>query len=182
MVMSSLFRISCWSSSLSRNASCTDDPLHYPGSPISTGDPRIVQNLPFVNVQATKPVTSTWDLSLYRRTTSLSQDQPFYLRSLFLSSPRSPFVLAILTSSHARPLYTMLVAQNARFTMLLIALGFLNVDTLEAVDLLTLTLQRLRANSRAHIKTVGFSYIFIRVLTRLYFGGFLVQLLPHYPP
>ncbi len=53
---------------------------------------------------------------------------------------------------------------------------------LEAVDLLTLTLQRLRINWLAHIKTGGFLYIFIRVLTRLCFGGFLAQLPPHYPP
>jgi hypothetical protein len=32
----------------------------------------------------------------------------------------------------------------------------------------------------AHIKTGGFSYIFIRVLTRLCFGGFLAQLPPHH--
>ena len=54
------------------------------------------------------------------------------------------------------------------------------VTSLEAVDLLTLTPQRLRTNSQVHTITGGFSYIFIRVLTRLYFGGFLAQLLPHH--
>jgi hypothetical protein len=36
-----------------------------------------------------------------------------------------------------------------------------NLLSLEAVDLLTLTLQRLRTNWLVHIKTGGFSYIFI---------------------
>ena len=58
---------------------------------------------------------------------------------------------------------------------------YVNQLTLEAVDLLTLNTTASK-NDTLHNKLADFRIYFIRVLTRLNFGGFLARLPPHYPP
>ncbi len=145
MVISSLPRISrrtgdpqqypgltnrCWRSLLLQDRPFCWWSHLYPGShvalailtsiqdwPMGADDPRVVQNLPFVNVQATHPDTFFWDLPVVPATHISLQDRPLYWRSLFLSR----IALHTLNTTQA--------SQNARVTTLLIVPGFLNVDT-----------------------------------------------------
>jgi hypothetical protein len=77
--MSSLL-ISFWSSSLSRNASCTDDRLHYPGSPIVL----IILATPGLPIDH-GDVISTQDLTLHWRTSPLSRIDEWVLTILATS-------------------------------------------------------------------------------------------------